>query len=150
MPNAHDEQQQRRMLLHELLQTGIARTQQALVDELGELGIHATQSSVSRDLRDMGAVKTAKGYALPDPGVAAESAWADVGGLVRGMQPAGSNLLVIRTGAGAAQRVALALDRSGWPEIVGNIGGDDTVFVATETLAGQKRLVARLNTLFGQ
>jgi transcriptional regulator of arginine metabolism len=98
----------------------------------------------------MGAVKTAKGYALPEVDAKTPGAWAGVGGLVRGMQPAGSHLLVIRTGAGAAQRVALALDRSGWPEIVGNIGGDDTVFVATETLAGQKRLVARLNSMLDQ
>lgn len=150
MPNAHDEQQQRRELLQKLLQSGIARTQQALVDELEEQGVHATQSSVSRDLRDMGAVKTAQGYSLPDVEAKAVGAWTDVGGLVRSMQPAGSNLLVIRTGTGAAQRVALALDRSGWPEIVGNIGGDDTVFVATETLAGQKRLVARLNSMLDQ
>ena len=68
----------------------------------------------------------------------------DVGGLVRGMQPAGPNLLVIRTGAGAAQRVALALDRSGWPEMVGNIGGDDTVFVATDSAASQKILLAKI------
>ena len=66
------------------------------------------------------------------------------------MQAAGPNLLVIRTGVGAAQRVALALDRSGWPEIVGNIGGDDTVFVATGSLQQQKRLLARLNTTLVQ
>ena len=150
MPNAQLERQQRREQLQDLLQSGIARTQQALVDELKLLGISATQSSVSRDLKDLGAVKTATGYALPADAVAHDEAWLDVGDLVRGMQPAGPNLLVIRTGAGAAQRVALALDRSGWPEMVGNIGGDDTVFVATATLAQQKRLVTRLNAAFGQ
>ena len=60
------------------------------------------------------------------------------------MRPAGPNLLVIRTGIGAAQRVALALDRCDWPEMVGNIGGDDTVFVATETAAKQKQLIIRI------
>jgi transcriptional regulator of arginine metabolism len=53
-------------------------------------------------------------------------------------------LLVIRTAIGAAQRVALALDRSNWPEIIGNIGGDDTVFVATESSFAQKHLIARI------
>jgi transcriptional regulator of arginine metabolism len=52
--------------------------------------------------------------------------------------------LVIRTAIGAAQRVALALDRSDWPEMVGNIGGDDTVFVATESALAQKKLIARI------
>jgi transcriptional regulator of arginine metabolism len=149
MPNAQVERQQRQEQLHSLLRSGIARTQQALVDELKLLGISATQSSVSRDLKELGAVKTASGYTLPAASVASDEAWPDVGGLVRGMQAAGPNLLVIRTGAGAAQRVALALDRSGWPEMVGNIGGDDTVFVATATLAQQKRLIARLDAAFG-
>ncbi len=150
MPNTLMERQQRREQLQDLLQSGIARTQQALVDELKQLGISATQSSVSRDLKDLGAIKTAAGYALPAEPGASDAAWLDVGSLIRGMQPAGPNLLVIRTGAGAAQRVALALDRSGWPEMVGNIGGDDTVFVATATLAQQKRLIARLNAAFAQ
>ena len=149
MPNAQIERRQRQEQLQGLLQSGIARTQQALVDELKLLGINATQSSVSRDLKELGAVKTPAGYSLPAQSVASDEAWLDVGALVRGMQPAGPNLLVIRTGAGAAQRVALALDRSGWPEMVGNIGGDDTVFVATATLAQQKRLMARLDAALG-
>ena len=69
---------------------------------------------------------------------------AGVASLLRDTSPAGPNLLVIRTAIGAAQRVALALDRSGWPEMIGNIGGDDTVFVATETAQQQKNLVARI------
>ncbi len=150
MPNTQIERQQRREQLQGLLQSGVARTQQALVDELKLLGITATQSSVSRDLKELGAVKTAAGYALPAEPVASVEAWLDVGSLVRGIKPAGPNLLVIRTGAGAAQRVALALDRSGWPEMVGNIGGDDTVFVATTTLAQQRRLMARLDAALGQ
>ena len=32
---------------------------------------------------------------------------------------------------GAAQTVGIALDRAGWPEVVGPLAGDDTVFVAT-------------------
>ena len=48
------------------------------------------------------------------------------------------------TAIGAAQRVALALDRSGWPEMVGNIGGDDTVFVACDTATNQKILIAKI------
>lgn len=146
MPNSHPERQKRRDQLYSLLKSGVARTQQDLVAELNELGIAATQSSVSRDLRDLGAIKTASGYSLPAANDAGDEAMREVGSLVRSMQAAGPNLLVIRTGVGAAQRVALALDRSGWPEIVGNIGGDDTVFVATGSLSQQKRLVARLNT----
>ena len=51
------------------------------------------------------------------------------------------------TAIGAAQRVALALDRSGWPEIVGTISGDDTIFVATRSAGDQKTLLNRLRIL---
>ena len=64
--------------------------------------------------------------------------------LLRGMQPAGPNLLVIRTAIGAAQRVALALDRCGWSEIVGTVAGDDTVFTATANGRHQRQLLSRL------
>ena len=100
--------------------------------------------SVSRDLKEIGAIKTKRGYELPDS-EADGDAMHDVAGLLRTLSPAGPNLLVIRTGIGAAQRVALALDRTNWPEVVGNIGGDDTVFVATATATAQKKLIAKID-----
>jgi len=44
---------------------------------------------------------------------------------------------VLRTPPGAAQFLASALDRSGLPEVVGTIAGDDTILViARETVSG--------------
>jgi transcriptional regulator of arginine metabolism len=63
---------------------------------------------------------------------------------VREIQTAGANLTVIKTAIGAAQRVAVYLDRSGWPEIIGTVSGDDTIFVATGSTTEQRRLVAKL------
>jgi transcriptional regulator of arginine metabolism len=42
---------------------------------------------------------------------------------------ASGNLVVLRTPPGAAQFLASALDRSGLPEIIGTIAGDDTILV---------------------
>ena len=100
--------------------------------------------SVSRDLKDLGAVKTAHGYELPDGESSDHNELSSAAEFVRGVTPAGPNITVIRTAIGAAQRVALALDRSGWPEMIGNIGGDDTVFVATASAATQKILIAKI------
>ena len=47
----------------------------------------------------------------------------------------------------SAARVALFLDRSNWPEIVGTISGDDTIFVATRSGLEQKQLLSRLRSL---
>ena len=57
---------------------------------------------------------------------------------------AGPYQTVVKTVAGAAGQVALALDRCGWPEIVGTVSGDDTIFIATRTGGDQRRLVAKL------
>jgi transcriptional regulator of arginine metabolism len=47
---------------------------------------------------------------------------------------------------GSAHAVAAALDRARWPEVVGSIAGDDTVFIAcrdrTSLTRARKRIVA--------
>lgn len=144
MPNSKPEQVLRRDTIRQLLLRAPADTQQALVDELTGLGLVATQSSVSRDLKKLGAIKTNRGYELPGPDSADDQQLADVAGFLRSITPAGPNLTVVKTAIGAAQRVALALDRSNWPEMIGNIGGDDTVFVASDSAAGQKILIAKI------
>jgi transcriptional regulator of arginine metabolism len=144
------DQQARRDAIRELLASGHVVTQKSLVDELEARGLSVTQSSVSRDLRDIGAVKTALGYALPAGENVGEMELRSVADLLRTVTPAGANLLVVKTAIGAAQRVALAFDRSDWPEIVGNIGGDDTVFVATASAGAQKQLIAKIERSLGR
>lgn len=144
MPNPAQVQSDRQNAIRRLLRSGPAATQQRLVDELTALGFHATQSSVSRDLKDLGVIKTANGYVLPSPHDDAGGEMARVADLILGMEAAGPNLLVIKTTIGAAQQVALALDRCGWNEIVGNIGGDDTVFTAISNAAAQRSLIGKI------
>ena len=43
---------------------------------------------------------------------------------------ASASMVVIRTLPGTAQAVAFAVDYMKWPEILGSIAGDDTVFIA--------------------
>lgn len=133
-----------------LRQTAVAR-QAELVDLLHREGFDATQSSVSRDLRELGVVKGADRYLLP----AAEDAltpshFETVRTFVKGHRPAGPTLTVLRTTAGAAQSVALAIDKARWPEVVGTIAGDDTIFIATESARAQRRLHEHLRSTFGR
>ena len=144
MPNSTEEQAQRRETIRQLLARAPVETQQTLVDELEARGMVATQSSVSRDLKELGAVKTTQGYELPQMPAQSSAELAAIAEFVRSVAPAGPNLTVIKTAIGAAQRVALAIDRSDWPEMIGNIGGDDTVFLATASAADQRRIIARL------
>jgi transcriptional regulator of arginine metabolism len=67
---------------------------------------------------------------------------------VRELKRAGPSITVIRTTIGAAQSVAVAIDKAEWPEVAGTISGDDTIFIATANARAQDELVSRLQTIF--
>jgi transcriptional regulator of arginine metabolism len=64
-------------------------------------------------------------------------------------EPAGDALLVLHTPPGEANRVAVALDRLAWPDIVGTIAGDDTIFLAVKGRAAQRTVLRQLRRLGG-
>ena len=39
------------------------------------------------------------------------------------------NLLILNTAPGNANTVASAIDRAGWPQVIGSLAGDDTVML---------------------
>lgn len=146
MPNDHEHRETRQREILAILDAQRVTSQTQLVELLRERGVGATQSSVSRDLRDLGVGWIGGRYARPtereetDPGVT------EVSHFLRGAKAAGPHLTVVFTMAGAAQAVALAIDRAGWPELVGTMAGDDTVFVATSSAGDQKRFIRRLDS----
>ena len=146
MPSATAEQRnERRLVIAKLLRENPIERQSELVALLREAGFAATQSSVSRDLKDMGAIKLKRGYSLPEAeGGSNGDSLARLAEFVREIWTAGPNLLVVTTAIGAAQRVAVTLDRINWPEIVGTLSGDDTIFIATASASQQRRLRSRL------
>jgi arginine repressor len=53
-------------------------------------------------------------------------------------------LLVLKTDPGQAQALAIALDRSGLPDVVGTIAGDDTILVICRSALHAATFAARL------
>ncbi len=115
--------------------------------ELGELlaerGIRVSQSCISRDLARLGAVKQGRRYTLAHGDISPDDS-RTLAAYGRGVTQAGPNLAIVRTAIGAAQRIAVFLDRSGWREVVATLAGDDTIFVATRSQTEQRILLARL------
>ena len=145
MPAETETREKRHAAILQILREQIVGRQTVLVELLRQQGIEATQSSVSRDLKQLGVTKLGQGYAPTDPGFTDDDRDQSMfGDFVRDIQTAGANLTVIKTAIGAAQRVAVYLDRTGWPEIIGTLSGDDTIFIATGSAAEQRRLVTRL------
>lgn len=148
MPVDTEEMEKRRKAILSILRSRRVARQGELVRLLKDRGIRVTQSSVSRDLRQLGITKLDTGYQqLEQPDPETDRDVALLAEFVREVRAAGGNLTVVKTAEGAAQRVALYLDRSGWPEIVGTVSGDDTIFVATRGGGDQRRLLARLRAL---
>jgi transcriptional regulator of arginine metabolism len=117
-----------------LIRSQTVRTQEELAVALKKLGIDVTQVTLSRDIRELGLVKGPQGYSEPQ---SEQGTQAEVGTFqwtleefVRDVKTA-QNTVVIKTAPGNAQTVAVALDQEGWPEIVGTLAGDDTVFALT-------------------
>jgi len=140
----------RQSALLEIIDREALHSQEALRRRLQHRGFEATQATISRDIKDLGLVKRGGDGAYQRPGVeqsnpqtslaALERATADYLRRVERVQ----QLVVIRTGVGQAQPLALALDRAQLPETVGTIAGDDTILVIARGARGAAALVKRL------
>ena len=153
MPTESEIRDRRHREILTLLRKRRVASQAEIVDALRRRGVGATQPSVSRDLQELGIVKVGGRYLTPplrpgSPGPPQELA--EASHFVRTARPAGPHLVVLLTVVGSAQTVALALDHAAFPEVVGTVAGDDTIFVATATAADQKLFLQRLDTLLIQ
>jgi len=150
MPRDVEVTEERRKAVEEILCREAIENQEHLRRKLRARGFRVTQASVSRDLQEVGAAKI-EGRYLPAKLIGAApklaTRLAEVAAFFTSATPAGPCLLVVKTPTGLAPSVALALDDSEWPEVVGTVAGDDTFFVATSGRAQQKRVQARLAEL---
>jgi transcriptional regulator of arginine metabolism len=143
------QQHERRSAIVNILREQAVHKQEDLVRLLKKAGHEVTQSSVSRDLRDMGVVKVSGRYAPPPEEVTrANGDFGMLAQFVRGLKRAGPSLTVLKTTVGAAQSVAVAIDKAEWPEVAGTISGDDTIFIATANSRAQDELLGRLQSIF--
>ncbi|HEX4954325.1 MAG TPA: arginine repressor [Thermoanaerobaculia bacterium] len=148
MPSETEIRDHRQRAILELLEAEPVASQVELAERLSERGFAVTQSSISRDFRDLGVIKVHGRYVAPRASGPRIERLRELAPFLRGQRPAGPHLLVLQTLVGAAQTVAVALDGAEWPEVVGTVAGDDTVFIACAHARDQQRLMARLGAIF--
>lgn len=141
--------QSRRAAITQIIRQQPVGRQEELAALLRARGFEVTQSSISRDLRELGVAKAGDRYIINTPGSGGGESLAAMAVFVRAVQVAGAHITVIKTTAGTASSVALAIDQAAWPEVTGTVAGDDTIFAATVSAAAQKKLLARLRDAFG-
>jgi transcriptional regulator of arginine metabolism len=146
----------RQALILELIDRDALHSQEQLRRRLRKSGFDATQATISRDIADLGLVKRAGDGAYQRPGVdttnpemaqsALERAAAEFLRRVERVQ----QLIVLRTGVGQAQPLAIAIDRTQLPEAVGTIAGDDTILIIARGSRQAAALARRLETYAGR
>jgi transcriptional regulator of arginine metabolism len=122
-----------RTLLEDLLASGTHATQGSLVRALTKAGHAVDQATVSRHLSAIGARKVGGAW-RPAPAP-------HVGAPVHAFHTTAADCLaVVHTDPAFAGVLAQAIDDAAIPGVLGTLGGEDTVFVATAGPASTRQL----------
>jgi transcriptional regulator of arginine metabolism len=136
----------------EIVETHQVASQEDLRRLLGARGHQVTQATLSRDLRELGVVRThGEGglrYALP--GTLVDEAKPSLDALLPQLFARldwTRELLVLQTLPGGAQPIAEGIDAQGWPEVVGTLGGENTILIICRTEEARADVASRLRRL---
>ena len=145
----------RQALILELIDREALHSQEQLRRRLHQKRFEATQATISRDVKELGLVKRSGDGAYRRLGaetaspatvlMALERAAAEFLRRVDRVQ----QLVIVRTGVGQAQPLAIAIDRAQLSEAIGTIAGDDTILVIARDGRRAAALVKRLETYAG-
>lgn len=146
---------ERQTAILEAIESQPVTSQEDLRKLLLRRGWDVTQATLSRDLRELriARVPTSDGarYAVTDGTIEEARAALDtlLPQLFMRVEGVGE-MAVLRTVPGGAQPIASCLDGERWPDILGTIGGDDTILIVCRSVAARERTVRRIKTLSGE
>jgi transcriptional regulator of arginine metabolism len=139
------DKKRRQNLILELVGARDVASQEELRSLLREHGLSVTQSTLSRDLRELRLVRipTATGahYASPESAAHLERAVLDevLPQFFSSVDGVGE-LLVLKTIPGGAQPIAEAIDAEGFADVLGTLGGENTILIICRSVASRERL----------
>ncbi|MHB1072424.1 MAG: arginine repressor [Gemmatimonadaceae bacterium] len=141
--------QERQRLILELVEQEVVSSQEELRQLLMARGCDVTQATLSRDLRDLGLVRvnTTEGLRYVAPQALAEDESPDLQvmlpqffGRISGV----NELSVLHTLPGGAQPIAEAIDAEDWDEVLGTIGGENTILIVCRSAADRQAVEERI------
>ena len=144
---------ERQAKIIELIETYQIETQEELADKLGEAGFKTTQATVSRDIRELRLSKMSDGAGHHYYAILRENSDRNLERYARVLKDSiifmdtARNILVIKTVEGMAQGVGSALDKLSLHEIIGCIGGDDTIMCACRSSEECMHVMNRINQI---
>jgi transcriptional regulator of arginine metabolism len=145
----------RQSVILEAIQREPVRSQEQLRRAIRAAGFAVTQATLSRDIRELGLVKggpdgayqaPAQVHASPNGNAAKSMLQRALAAYMTRMNRV-QQLVLLRTGPGQAQLLAVALDSARLPEVVGTVAGDDTILAIAPDVRRARALVKRLEGL---
>lgn len=139
----------------EMIQKHDVETQEELANYLRESGFAVTQATVSRDIKELKLSKIPMRNGRQKYIILKQEDSHLGDKYIRVLRDGFSsmdmaqNILVVKTVSGMAMAVAAALDAMRFPEIVGCIAGDDTIFVAVRTVEETQALMENIRIMLG-
>lgn len=134
-----------------LIRENVVTTQDQLLELLCEEGYDVTQATVSRDIKELRLVKATDSNgnyrykALGGDSVPPKFEGIFSGAVIS-VVPA-VNDVVVKCYSGTANAACAAIDNIGYPEIIGTLAGDDTIFIITKSEQDAKSLAKKLGEL---
>lgn len=153
-PNMANKRERHATIL-EVIDSRMVSSQEDLRKLMLQRGWDVTQATLSRDLRELrvARVPTPEGarYGVTDGSI--EESRAALETLLPQLFlriDAVSEMLVLRTVPGGAQPIAAALDGESWSDVLGTVGGDDTILIICRSVAARDRVMKRLKSIAGE
>jgi transcriptional regulator of arginine metabolism len=145
---------ERQQVILEVIGRQAIGTQEELRVALAARGVEVTQATLSRDLRELHLVRaSADGgprYVLPERLAGDDTPSLEFLPELFDSVDGTGELVVLRTLASGAQPIAEAIDAAEWPEVIGTIGGENTVLIICRGAEGRSAVTARLRALAGE
>ncbi len=146
----------RQLAILEIISHKNIETQEQLSEELNKIGMPVTQATVSRDIRELRLTKIQLSpgcykYAAPEkamPGITDRMVRMFADSVVSVSHS--GNMIVIKTLSGSANVAAEAIDSMQWPEILGTLAGDNTIFLVVRSEDEVGELLNRMQALVTQ
>ncbi len=142
----------RQQKILELIERYDIDTQEDLIARLRDAGFAATQATISRDIRELKLVKSMSSdgvykYTRPTrrEGIAPKFNSALAGSILR-IDCAG-NIVVVHGYPGMAQPIASCIDAIGHPDVLGCVGGDDTVLVVIRNAEKSEEMCEKIRQM---
>ena len=136
-----------------IIESAEIETQEELAVRLRNKGYKVTQATVSRDIKELRLIKVAgqhSAYCYAKPG---HHETALNGRMIRLLADStvhvdySGQIIVVKTLSGSANVAAEVIDHMNWPEVLGTIAGDNTIFIAVRDCNDTADVTARIQKL---